>query len=289
MRIKPRCGMNSAMRLEGKVALVTGAGRGLGCGIARALGRAGGRGCATDIAGEGLEQTEAELVDAGSTALALTLDVSDLTAFQATVRQVVDRWGRLDVLVHNAIFMPLIRFEQITPDLWWRQLQVSLGGLYNATRAVWDVMKAQGGGHIIVIASGSSVRGYKDEVAYCTGKHGQEGFIKALALEAAPDLIALNTIGPGKPIKPTRIIRAELARLPEQTKAAWADPIELGKAFAWLAAQPHERFSGLRFDAGTIVDTIAAEGFDFGFAPEKVALYIDAFVARQKWYATYED
>jgi NAD(P)-dependent dehydrogenase (short-subunit alcohol dehydrogenase family) len=277
------------MRLEGKVALVTGAGRGLGCGIARALGRAGAKVCATDIDAGELAQTEAELVADGATARAQTLDVSDLAAFQATVRQVVERWGRLDVLVHNAIFMPLVRFEQTSPDLWWRQLQVSLGGLYNGTRAVWDVMKTQGGGHIMGIASGSSVRGYKDEVAYCTGKHGQEGFIKALALEAAPDRIALNTIGPGKPIKPTRITRAELAQLPEQEKAAWADPIELGVAFVWLAAQPPQRFSGLRFDAGIIADTIATEGFDFVFAPEKVTLYTDDFVARQKWYAAYED
>jgi hypothetical protein len=77
--------------------------------------------------------------------------------------------------------------------------------------------------------------------------------------------------------------------LPAEQKAGWADPAELGRAFAWLAAQPPERFSGLRFDAGPIVDTIAAEGYDFAFAPEKVTLYVDDFVARQQWYATYSD
>jgi len=82
--------------------------------------------------------------------------------------------------------------------------------------------------------------------------------------------------------------RAELARLPEAERAAWADPIELGKAFVWLAGQPPDRFSGLRFDAGPIADTIAAEGYDFAFAPEKVTLYTDDFVTRQKWYASYE-
>jgi NAD(P)-dependent dehydrogenase (short-subunit alcohol dehydrogenase family) len=277
------------MLLQGKVALITGAGRGFGWGIARALGRAGARVCATDINAEELALTADDIASDGAEALAIELDASDRAAFAAAVARVVARWGRLDVIVHSAIFMPLIRFEQTEPELWWRQIEVSLGGLYNATRSAWDVMQAQGGGHIIGIASGSSVRGYKDEVAYCTAKHAQEGFVKALALEALPNRIALNTIGPGKPIKTTRVTRAELAGLPEAERTAWADPIELGKAFVWLAAQPPDRFSGLRFDAGPIADTIAAEGYDFIFAPEKVTLYADDFVARQQWYASYDE
>ena len=185
--------------------------------------------------------------------------------------------------------MPLVRFDDMAPELWQRQIDVSLGGLYNATHAVWELMKAQGGGHIIGVASGSSVRGYKDEVAYCTAKHAQEGFMKALALEAAPYRIALNSMGPGRTIKPTRITWRELDALPEEQKAGWADPVELGEAFVWLAAQDPGTYSGLRFDAGPIVDTIAVEGFDFVFAPEKVTLYVDDFVARQKWHANYPD
>src|SRR5262249_23832274 len=98
------CGI--AMLLEGKVALVTGAGRGFGWGIARAFGRAGARVCATDIDEAELAQSAADLAAEGSTALALPLDVSDLAAFESVVGREVERWGRLDVLVHNAIFMP---------------------------------------------------------------------------------------------------------------------------------------------------------------------------------------
>ena len=166
---------------------------------------------------------------------------------------------------------------------------LGLGGLYNATRAVWDLMKAQGGGHIMGIASGSSVRGYKDEVAYCTTKHAQEGFMKALALESAPFNIAVNSVGPAPAIKPTRVTWAELDAMPKTEKAGWADPVELGQAFVWLASQPPARFSGLRFDAGPIVDTIRAEGFDFDFAPEKVTLYVDDFVYRRQWYEENRD
>jgi NAD(P)-dependent dehydrogenase (short-subunit alcohol dehydrogenase family) len=137
------------------------------------------------------------------------------------------------------------------------------------------------------IASGSSLRGYADEVAYCTIKHGQEGFVKALAIEALPHNIAVNTMGPGKPIKPTRMTWAELERAPTEEKAQWADPVELGKAFVWLASQPPSRFTGLRFDAGSLVDTIAAEGDDFVFAPHKGTMYVDDFIERQKWIAHY--
>jgi NAD(P)-dependent dehydrogenase (short-subunit alcohol dehydrogenase family) len=276
-------------RLNGKVALVTGAGRGLGWGIARALGQHGARVCVTDIDAGELARAEADLLGDGSQVTARPLDVADRAAFQATVAAVVREWGRLDILVHNAIFMPLVRFDAMTPELWQRQIDVSLGGLYNATYAAWTIMKEQGGGHIIGIASGSSVRGYKDEVAYCTVKHAQEGFIKALALEAAPFRIAVNSVGPGRTIKPTRITWAELEDIPAEQKAQWADPVALGQAFVWLGAQDPAQYSGLRFDAGPIVAAIAAEGFDFTFAPEKVTLYVDDFVARQQWQANYPE
>lgn len=275
------------MILSGKVAIVTGAARGLGWGIARALGRAGARVCISDINDEELERSETDLRNDKSEVLSLHLNVSDLGAFQQVVHQVVDRWGRLDAVVQNAVYMPLIRFEDTSEEKWWHQLHVSLGGLFNATRASWDVMKAQGGGHIIAIASGSSVRGYINEVTYCTGKHGQEGMVKALSLEASAHNIALNTIGPGKAIKTTDITWAEYDRLPAQVKDQWADPVDLGKAFAWLISQPPSRYNGFRFDAGPIADTIAHEGYDFEFAPEKVTLYVDDFKTCQDWYAHY--
>ena len=278
-----------AKLLDGKVALVTGAARGLGWGIARALGQAGAKVCISDINDEELSRAEADLRSDESDVFALHLDVSDLEAFNGAVDKIVKRWGRLDVVVQNAIYMPLVLFENLTTEEWWRQINVGIGGLFNAARASWETMKTQGGGHIIGIASGSSKKGFKEEVAYCTIKHGQEGFVKALSLESAPYNIAINTVGPGKIIKPTRITWDKLDSMPAHEMIDWADPVELGKAFVWLVSQPPDRFSGYRFDAGPIADTISQEGYDFVFSPHKTTLVPDDFIATQNWYKNYSN
>ena len=269
--------------------LVTGAGRGLGWGVAQAFARSGAAVAVTDVNEADIERSVQDVRALGGDALGMILDTADPAHFKNAVDAMLERWGRVDALVHAAIYMPLRSFEATSPEDWWRQIDVGSGGLYHGTRAVWDAMKSQGGGHIIGIASGSSVRGYKDEVAYCTLKHAQEGFVKALALEAAAHNIALNTVGPGKPVKPTRLTWEELEDVSEDEKRDWADPVSLGEAFVWLAGQPHARFTGLRFDAGPIVDTLKAEGPTFNFSPEKVTLYVDDFVARRQWFEHYDN
>lgn len=272
-----------------RVALITGAGRGLGWGIARAFGLAGARVCATDVRDDELERCARDLAADGSDFQTYRSDVADLAACQDVVARIVDRWGRLDVVVHNAIYMPLVTFDATTPEEWARQINVGLGGLFNCTHAAWPQMKAQGGGHVIGIASGSSVRGYKEEIAYCAIKHAVEGFAKALSYEAASHNIAVNTIGPGARIKPTRMTWADSDDAPAELRATWADPVDLGGAWVWLAAQPPARFSGCRFDAATLVHTIKREGPEFAFAPEKVTLYPDDFRVRLERFRNYPD
>ena len=266
--------------LDNRVAWVTGAGRGFGAGIARGLAQAGARVCITDIGADELAATAAEIRGDGGEVMVQLTDVTDAAAMQATAAEIVAAWGRLDVVVNNAAVMPLIPFAQHTPDFWRKMIDVNLTGVYHGVWAAWPHMVRQGGGHCIAIASGASVRGFVDEVAYCAAKHGIEGFTKALALEAAAYNIAVNTMGPGKLIKPTSITRADEARLSDADRARWTDPLLLAPAFAWLAAQPPSRFTGLRFDAGPLADTIAGEGYDFDFAPEKVTLYADEMKER---------
>jgi NAD(P)-dependent dehydrogenase (short-subunit alcohol dehydrogenase family) len=275
------------MDMTGKVALVTGAGRGLGWGIARAMAQAGARVLLTDIDGAELDAVVAGLESEGGHVRGRRLDAADAADVRAAVDELVGDWGRIDVYVHAGVFMPLERFERMSPVDFQRVMDVGFGGLVNGARAAWDAMLRQGGGHLIGIASGSSLRGFVDEVGYCAMKHAQEGFAKALALETAGVGIAVNTMGPGRPIKPTRMTWAELERVPEAERAGWADPTELGRAFVWLACQPPERYAGLRFDAGPILDTIAREGPDFAFAPEKVTLFPEDLRAREAWRAAY--
>lgn len=281
------------MDMTGKVALVTGAGRGLGWGIARAMARAGARVLLTDVNEADLERVvdgiTAEGAADGGEVRGRRLDAADAVDVQAAVDELLRDWGRIDAYVHAGVHMPLARFERMPPADFQRVMDVGLGGMVNGARAAWDAMRRQGGGHLIGVASGSSLRGYLDEVAYCAMKHAQEGFAKALALEALADgvPIAVNTVGPGRPIKPTRMTWVELARVPDVERAAWADPTELGRAFVWLACQPPGRFNGLRFDAGPLLDTIAREGPGFDFEPEKVTAYPDELRAREAWRAAY--
>ena len=108
------------MILDGKVVIVTGAARGIGWGIGRALGLAGAQVCLSDINDQELSRAEADLKKDGSDVMSLHLDVSDLSAFQAAVDTVVKRWGHLDGIVQNAVAMPLIHFEDTSEESWWR-------------------------------------------------------------------------------------------------------------------------------------------------------------------------
>ena len=277
-------------QLEGKVALVTGAGRGLGCGIAKAFARAGVKVCATDVDEEDMEASfrgteipETHLVN-------LPLDVADPEMFDDVVSRVVDKWGRLDVLIHAAAIMPVISLDDTSHDFWWRELHIHLGGLFNGAKAVRDSLRAQGGGHIISVASRAGFFAYPNGAAYCVGKHGLEGFSKSLAIEWAPYNIAVNTMGPGggKRIKPTGMTLAQAAQVPEDVRAGWTDPTVLGEGFVWLASQPPGRFTGLCFDAGMVVDTVEAEGWDFDFAPAKVTPDPGDMESRWEWQEQWE-
>jgi 3-oxoacyl-[acyl-carrier protein] reductase len=130
------------------VALVTGAGRGLGWGIAWAFGLAGARLCVTDVRDDELARCARDLAADDAEFQSYVSDVADLAECQRVVKRIVERFGRLDVVVHNAIYMPLVEFDATTPAEWSRQIDVGLGGLFNCTHAVWNQMKTQGGGHI---------------------------------------------------------------------------------------------------------------------------------------------
>lgn len=266
--------------LSGRVVLVTGAGRGFGAGLARGLARAGANVCILDIDAAELEQTAHELGNEPGQALPLVADVTQPAMLEHAVEACLARWGRLDAAIANAAMLPLVPFGETSRELWQHTLDVNLTGVFNTYKAAWPALLGSGGGHLAAIASGASVRGTIGETAYCAAKHGVEGLTKALALEGAAVNIAANTVGPGALIKPTSISRAEAAGVPAAEQSRWTDPLVLAPAFVWLLRQPPGRFSGLRFDAGVLATTIAAEGYEFRFEPAKATLYPDDLVWR---------
>jgi NAD(P)-dependent dehydrogenase (short-subunit alcohol dehydrogenase family) len=177
-----------------KVWFITGAGRGLGVDIARAVLAAGHAVVAT---GRDTDRIAAALGPSGNL-LPVKLDVTSRTDAEAAVRAVVDRFDRVDVLVNNAASFYAGYFEELTPEQVDRQLAVSLIGPMNVTRAVLPVMRRQRAGHIISISSSAGLAAGFDFVsAYAASKFGLEGWMESLHAEVAPFGIATTIVNPG--------------------------------------------------------------------------------------------
>jgi 3-oxoacyl-[acyl-carrier protein] reductase len=175
------------MGLSGKVAVVTGAGSGIGRATARRFAAAGASVVAVDL--------EAERCEDG---LALTADVTDAGDMRRVVETAVERFGGLDVF-HNNAGMPAETkaVTEITREEWDRVLDVNLTAFFLAVQAVIPAMRERGGGSIIVTASIIARRPRPGLAAYIAAKSGVTGLARALALELAPDRIRVNVINPG--------------------------------------------------------------------------------------------
>ncbi len=180
-------------RLEGKVALVTGGGRGIGRAICEAYVREGAKVAVADIGGA--EETAADL---GPNAMALKMDVTDLGSIADGVKAVEDAWGGIDVLVNNAGIFTMASIEEVTHEDYRRQYDVNVGGTIFATQAVVPGMKKRGkGGVIINFSSQAGRRGEANIVLYCSTKAAVISMTQSLALELAKDKIRVNAIAPG--------------------------------------------------------------------------------------------
>ena len=187
-----RCGL--VFDLTDRTALVTGAGRGVGLGIARVLIDAGAHVYVNDLEPDRAMTAAAEL---GERALALPFDVTDLEAVTTSLAAVAP----VDVLVNNAGIPPSMRplpFRQTTPDDWAPFLDINIVGVLNCTRAVIDGMCERGHGRVITISSGSGTHGQNIGVSlYGAGKGGAISFMRHLALETARDGVTANTLAIG--------------------------------------------------------------------------------------------
>jgi NAD(P)-dependent dehydrogenase (short-subunit alcohol dehydrogenase family) len=186
------------MGLKGKIALVTGASRGLGEGVARALTREGVAVMLLARDGDLVRKVAQEIVAAGGKAEALACDVSDYPAVERAVADTRQRLGGLDILVNNAgVIEPIAPLATSDPAAWALNIQINLVGAYNVVRAVLGGMLAAGGGTIVNISSGAAHRPLEGWSAYCAGKAGLAMVTRSVVLETAGRGIRIFGLSPG--------------------------------------------------------------------------------------------
>jgi 2-hydroxycyclohexanecarboxyl-CoA dehydrogenase len=183
--------------LRDKIAVVTGAGSGIGRAIALSLAGEGARVVTTDLNGEQAEATATEISRSGGMAVGMALDVTRYSQVQAAVHQVQQRFGRIDVLVNCAGAWRVNLFVDSQPDDWAFEVNVCFMGVVNCTRAVLDAMIAQQGGKIVNISSDAGRVGEVRQAVYSGAKAAVIGFSKAVAKEVGRYNIHVNCVCPG--------------------------------------------------------------------------------------------
>jgi 3-oxoacyl-[acyl-carrier protein] reductase len=245
--------VQQGLRLQDRVAIVTGGGHGLGKAYARRLAQEGARVVVAEIDGAAADAVAEDIRQAGGQALAVTTDVVDAASLEAMVAQTLASYGRIDVLVNNAaIFatIPISRvpFDQIDPTEWDRVMAVNLKGVWLACRAVVPVMRRQGGGSIINIASNTALEGMPTRIHYVTSKAGVIGFTRSLARELGPDGIRVNCVAPGSTLSeenPTpEILERRRSRVQGQALARVDTPADLVGVIAFLASDDSAFMTG---------------------------------------------
>lgn len=190
--------MSGTGQIAGKVALVTGAGSGIGEAIVKALAARGARVVVADLNQEAAERVAAAIRDSGADAAATRADVADPASVEAMVAAVVQRHGGLDVAVNNAgIGGEQHPTGQYSPEGWRRVIDVNLSGVFYCMRYEIPAMLQRGGGAIVNMASILGWVGFAGSPAYVAAKHGVLGLTQTAAIEYATQGVRVNSIGPG--------------------------------------------------------------------------------------------
>ena len=208
--------------LENKVALITGAGRGIGKAIAMRFAQEGCNIAFTDIVlNDFVMETEKELQAMGITAKAYASNAANFAETQQVVDEIMKDFGRIDILVNNAGITKDTALKRMTEEQWDAVINVNLKSVFNFTKAVQPIMWKQGGGSVINMSSVVGVSGNANQCNYSASKAGIIGFTKSAAKEMGVRNIRHNAIAPGF------IITAMTNALPEDVRKAWEQQIPL--------------------------------------------------------------
>ncbi|WP_442580985.1 SDR family NAD(P)-dependent oxidoreductase [Mesorhizobium sp. ASY16-5R] len=183
--------------LKGQVAVVTGAGRGIGRAVAERLASRGARIVVADLLPERIERAAAELVTGGAEAIAVQVDTGSRAQIDAMMARALDAFGRIDILVNNAGIARGAKFLDTSREHWDDHIRINLGGIFHCSQAAGRVMAKAGYGRIVSIASVAGLMGPIDLSAYGASKAGVIGLTRAMALELAEHGITANAIAPG--------------------------------------------------------------------------------------------
>lgn len=238
-------GVAAPADLQGKVALVTGASRGLGAAIASVFAASGAPVVAAATTQAGAQETVDQLAGDG---LAVELDVADETAWEGAVRAAIDRFGRLDVLVNNAAIYEGSVLAETTLAAYRRIVEVDQVGVFLGMRAVVPAMRAAGGGSIVNVGSIVSRNPYEGIVAYAAAKGAVSAMTRVAAMELGVDGIRVNVVNPGgmqtQMSSPNGYIAPFFTRI---AAGRIAQPVEIANVVAFLASDAASYCTGSEY------------------------------------------
>ena len=236
----------NAFSLEGRIAVVTGGGGGLGEGICAGLAAAGAAVAVVGRTREKLDRVVGLVTAAGGRALAVEVDIADRASVEAMTERVVGELGGIDILVNNAAVYHRKPWTEISEEDWDHVLDTNLKGYFLCARAAYPSLKERGRGRVINVASVTFFGGVPFLLDYVASKGGIVGFTRALAREVGPDGITVNTLSPGA--------------FPTDAEKIHPDPEGYNKAI--LDAQSIKR-RGTAEDVGNLVTFLAGDASSF--------------------------
>ena len=240
-------------RLENQVAIVTGGSRGIGRAVALAFAREGARVAIVGVEDrQALESVENEIIALGADALSVLANVARRGDVDRLVQSVIDKWGRIDVLVNNAGVLRLAPLEDISEERWDETLAIHLKGTFNCTQAVLPFMKQQGKGKIVNVAAPSALRGSYGVADYASAKGGIIAFTRNAASELKSYNIQVNCISPTANTRMTEALtefRREHLGIVRRERD-FVSPEAIAPAFLFFAGADSDCVSGQLLEVG---------------------------------------